>query len=303
MSTTTPEKTQAGPAPAPRPPRRPAARRRGERGPFGTALLHGGLAVASLIALAPVAWLFFLSLGPDKDDYLHPGRIAGKLTFSNYGFVFRHTAFFDWFRSTMIVALGTTLIGVFVAATTGYAVSRMRFPGYRSLMWVLLLTQAFPIAILIVPMYEIFSELGLIDTYWALIVINCTTAVPYSAWLLKGYFDTIPFEIDEAGRVDGLSPFGTFFRLVLPLARPGLAVAAFYNFITAVGEVAFATTFLLDDSKYTFAVGLQTFVSEHDAQWNYMAATAVLIAIPVTVFFYLVQRNLVTGLTAGGTKG
>ncbi|MFJ3301917.1 sugar ABC transporter permease [Streptomyces sp. NPDC086549] len=301
MSTQTLEKTQAGPAPAAQPPRR--TRRRGERGPLGAALLHGSLVVASLIALAPVAWLFFLSLGPDKDSYLHPGKILGKIGFSNYSFVLEHTAFFDWFKSTMIVALGTTLIGVFVAATTGYAVSRMRFPGYKSLMWVLLLTQAFPIAILIVPMYEIFSELGLIDTYWSLIVINCTTAVPYSAWLLKGYFDTIPFEIDEAGRVDGLSPFGTFFRLILPLARPGLAVAGFYNFITAVGEVAFATTFMLDDSKYTFAVGLQTFVSEHDAQWNYMAATAVLIAIPVSVFFYLVQKNLVTGLTAGGTKG
>ncbi|MQY32946.1 hypothetical protein SRB17_09060 [Streptomyces sp. RB17] len=301
MSTTTLEKTEAGPAPAAQAPRR--TRRRGERGPLGAAVLHGGLAVASLIALAPVAWLIFLSLGPEKDDYLHPGKILGKISFSNYSFVLEHTGFFDWFKSTMIVAGGTTLIGVFVAATTGYAVSRMRFPGYKQLMWVLLLTQAFPIAILIVPMYEIFSQLDLIDTYWALIVINCTTAVPYSAWLLKGYFDTIPFEIDEAGRVDGLSPFGTFFRLILPLARPGLAVAAFYNFITAVGEVAFATTFMLDDSKYTFAVGLQTFVSEHDAQWNYMAATAVLIAIPVSVFFYLVQKNLVTGLTAGGTKG
>ncbi|MEU9475182.1 carbohydrate ABC transporter permease [Streptomyces sp. NPDC048191] len=302
MSTTTLEKTEAGPAPAAQQPTR-RVRRRGEHGPLGAALLHAGLVLASLIALAPVAWLIFLSLGPEKDDYLHPGKILGKLSFSNYSFVLQHTGFFDWFKSTMIVALGTTLIGVLVAATTGYAVSRMRFPGYKQLMWVLLLTQAFPIAILIVPMYEIFGQLDLINTYWSLIIINCTTAVPYSAWLLKGYFDTIPFEIDEAGRVDGLTPFGTFFRLILPLARPGLAVAAFYNFITAVGEVAFATTFMLDDSKYTFAVGLQTFVSEHDAQWNYMAATAVLVAIPVSVFFYLVQKNLVTGLTAGGTKG
>ena len=278
-------------------------RRRGANGRLAKLASHGILIVASLIALFPIAWLIFLSLGPDKDDYLHPGKILGKISFSNYSYVLEHTAFFDWFKSTMIVALGTTVIGVFVAATTGYAVSRMRFPGYKSLMWVLLLTQAFPIAILIVPMYEIFSELGLIDTYWALIVINCTTAVPYSAWLLKGYFDTIPFEIDEAGRVDGLSPFGTFFRLILPLAKPGLAVAGFYSFITAFGEVAFASTFMLSDTKYTFAVGLQSFISEHDAQRNLMAATAVLVAIPVSAFFYLVQKNLVTGLTAGGTKG
>ncbi|CAL2063365.1 ABC transporter permease subunit [Streptomyces sp. TR1341] len=301
MSTTTLEKRADAPAPAVTPAGR--GRRPGERGPLGTVLLHAGLMVASLIALAPVAWLVYLSLGPDKNDYLHPGGIAGKMSFANYSFVLQHTEFLSWFKSTMIVALGTTVVGVLLAATTGYAVSRMRFPGHKQLMWVLLLTQAFPIAVLIVPMYQIFSDLGLIDSYWALILVNCTTAVPYSAWLLKGYFDTIPIEIDEAGRVDGLTPFGTFFRLILPLARPGLAVAAFYNFITAVAEVAFATTFMLDDSKYTFSVGLQTFVSEHDAEWNYMAATAVLIAIPVSLFFYLVQKNLVTGLTSGGTKG
>ncbi|WP_073951820.1 sugar ABC transporter permease [Streptomyces kebangsaanensis] len=304
MSTTTLD-TAASPAAsatAAGAPRR-RVRRRGEGGPLARTVTHGLLVLASLIAAAPVAWLIYLSLGPDKTDYLHPGAIAEKMTFSNYTFVLQHTNFFKWLQSTMIVALGTALVGVAFAATTGYAVSRMRFPGYRSLMWMLLLTQAFPIAVLVVPMYEIFSELGLIDTYGALILVNCSTAVPYCAWLMKGYFDTIPVEIDEAGRVDGLSPFGTFLRLILPLARPGLAVAGFYSFITAFGEVAFASVFMLDDEKYTFAVGLQSFVSEHDAQWNYMAATAVLIAVPVAAFFYLVQKNLVTGLTAGGTKG
>jgi arabinogalactan oligomer/maltooligosaccharide transport system permease protein len=161
----------------------------------------------------------------------------------------------------------------------------------------------FPVAVLMVPMYQILSELQLVDNYLGLILVYCSTTVPYCAWLMKGYFDTIPFEIDEAGRVDGLTPFGTFGRLILPLAKPGLAVAAFYSFLTAFGEVAFASTFMLSDTRYTFAVGLQTFVSEHDAQRNLMAATAVLIAIPVSAFFYFVQKNLVTGLTAGGTKG
>ncbi|MCX4914341.1 sugar ABC transporter permease [Streptomyces sp. NPDC060011] len=302
MSTTTLRTPPAEEAPVPDASPRPA-RKRGERSRAGALASHGILTVASLVALFPIAWLVFLSLGPDKDDYLHPGRIWDTMTFDNYSFVLQHTNFFDWMKSSLIVSLGTTVIGVMVAATTGYAVSRMRFPGYRKFMWVLLVTQMFPIAVLIVPMYQILSDLQLIDSYLGLILVYCSTAVPYSAWLLKGYFDTIPFEIDEAGRVDGLSPFGTFFRLILPLAKPGLAVAAFYNFITAFGEVAFASTFMLDDSKYTFAVGLQSFVSEHDAQRNLMAATAVLVAIPVSAFFYLVQKNLVTGLTAGGTKG
>lgn len=277
--------------------------RRGENSRRTSVVSHGILIVASLIALFPVAWLVFLSLGPDKDDYLHPGGIWGKMTLDNYTFVLQETKFFDWLASTMIVTLGTTLIGVVISATTGYAVSRMRFPGYKKFMWVLLVTQMFPVAVLMVPMYQILSEVQLIDNYLGLILVYCSTTVPYCAWLMKGYFDTIPFEIDEAGRVDGLSPFGTFARLILPLAKPGLAVAAFYSFLTAFGEVAFASTFMLSDTKYTFAVGLQTFVSEHDAQRNLMAATAVLIAIPVSAFFYFVQKNLVTGLTAGGTKG
>ncbi|WP_369197350.1 sugar ABC transporter permease [Streptomyces djakartensis] len=303
MSTTTVQQSAGGaPVPAVAPAPAPA-RRRGRRGAAGSLLSHGLLIIASLIAIFPIVWLVFLSLGPDKDDYLHPGGIWSKMTLDNYSFVLQETAFFHWLQSTLIVSLGTTVIGVVIAATTGYAVSRMRFPGYKKFMWVLLCTQMFPIAVLIVPMYQILSSLQLVDTYFGLILVYCSTAVPYCAWLLKGYFDTIPFEIDEAGRVDGLTPFGTFFRLILPLARPGLAVAAFYSFITAFGEVAFATVFMLDDEKYTFAVGLQSFISEHDAQRNLMAATAVLIAIPVSAFFYLVQKNLVTGLTAGGTKG
>jgi arabinogalactan oligomer/maltooligosaccharide transport system permease protein len=281
----------------------PRGTRRGENSVGTSVVSHGILIVASLIALFPVAWLVFLSLGPDKDDYLHPGGIWGKMTLDNYTYVLQETKFFDWLTSTLIVTLGTTLIGVVISATTGYAVSRMRFPGYKKFMWVLLVTQMFPVAVLMVPMYQILSELQLVDNYLGLILVYCTTTVPYCAWLMKGYFDTIPFEIDEAGRVDGLTPFGTFGRLILPLAKPGLAVAAFYSFLTAFGEVAFASTFMLSDTKYTFAVGLQTFVSEHDAQRNLMAATAVLIAIPVSAFFYFVQKNLVTGLTAGGTKG
>lgn len=304
MSSTTTVPATASAKQATEPAAKPRrVRRRGENSRAGSLASHGILTVASLVALFPIAWLVFLSLGPDKDDYLHPGGIWSKMTFDNYAFVLQHTNFFDWLKSSLIVSLGTTVIGVMVAATTGYAVSRMRFPGYRKLMWVLLVTQMFPIAVLIVPMYQILSELQLIDNYFGLVLVYCSTAVPYCAWLLKGYFDTIPFEIDEAGRVDGLSPFGTFFRLILPLAKPGLAVAGFYSFITAFGEVAFASTFMLSDTKYTFAVGLQSFVSEHDAQRNLMAATAVLVAIPVSAFFYLVQKNLVTGLTAGGTKG
>ncbi|WP_327070156.1 carbohydrate ABC transporter permease [Kitasatospora sp. NBC_01250] len=302
MSTTTDRPAAARPA-APATPARPRkVRARGERSAGATALLHTALGLAALVAVFPVLWIFYIALGPDETDYLHPGKILGKATFANFTTVLNHTDFLTWFGNSLIVAGGTALFGVLIAASTGYAVSRMKFPGLRPLMWSLLVTQMFPISVLIVPMYYIMANLGLLDSYGGLILVYASTTVPYCAWLLKGYFDTIPAEIDEAGRVDGLSPFGTFWRLILPLARPGLAVAVFYSFLTAWAEVPFASTFMLSSDKYTLAVGLSSFVSEHDSQWNLMAATAVLIAIPVTALFYLVQKNLVTGLTAGAAK-
>lgn len=265
-------------------------------------LSHGVLVAASLIAIFPVLYIAYISLGTGDMDYLHPGEIFSKASFGNYTKVFNDTGFFTWFANSAIVAAGTCVFGVLVSATTGYAVSRMRFLGRGQLMWILLVTQMFPIAVLIVPLYTILSDLQLLDGFLGLILVYSTTTVPYCAWLMKGYFDTIPTEIDEAGRVDGLTPFGTFWRLILPLARPGLAVAVFYSFITAWAEVPYATTFLLSSNKYTLAVGLQTFVSEHDHKWQLMATTAVLIAIPASAVFYLVQRHLVTGLTAGAAK-
>ncbi|MCD9142033.1 sugar ABC transporter permease [Streptomyces albireticuli] len=274
---------------------------RGERSRGASVALHTTLAVASLIALFPVLFVVFVSLR-GRDGWQEPTRFVG-FDLSNYTHILGETKFLTWFGNSVIVSLGATLLGVFVAATAGYAVSRMRFPGHRSLMWTFLVVQMFPMAVLIVPLYNILGELELLDSYLGLIVTYCSVSVPFCAWMLKGYFDTIPAEIDEAGRVDGLSPFGTFWRLILPLARPGLAVTGFYSFITAWGEVAFATQFMSSEEHYTLAVGLQTFVGQQKAEWGLMTAAAVLIAVPAGAVFFLAQRHLVAGLTAGGTKG
>ncbi|MFJ9889453.1 sugar ABC transporter permease [Streptomyces sp. NPDC091287] len=282
---------------APRPGRPLGKRRRS-----ASVSLHAVLSACAFIAVFPILWIFYISLGPDKNDYQHPSRILSDPTLDNYSHVLQNTGFGTWMVNSLIVAFGTMLIGVLIAASAAYAVSRMRFLGRGALMYTFLLTQMFPVAVLMVPLYKIMASLGLLDTYGGLVVIYCSTAVPYSAWLLKGYFDTIPVDIDEAGRIDGLTPFGTFWRLILPLARPGLAVASFYTFITAWGEVAFASKFMLTEEKYTLAVGLQSYISQFNSQWNYLAATSVLIAIPAAAVFYVAQKHLVAGLTAGGTK-
>jgi arabinogalactan oligomer / maltooligosaccharide transport system permease protein len=274
--------------------------RRGGRSRLASVGLHATLAVASFIAVFPVFWVLVTSFKPTKDAY--STALVRDFTFSNYVHVL-DSRFPRWFLNSVIVALFTMVLGVFVAASCGYAVSRFRFPGYRPLMWLFLVTQMFPVAILIVPIYNIMTTLGLIDTYPALVLAYCTVAVPFCAYLLKGYFDTIPFEIDEAGRVDGLTPFGTFWRLILPLARPGLAVAAFYTFLTAWGEVAYASKFMTSEEKYTLAFGMQTYVGQFKTEWGDLAAASILVTMPALVVFYVVQKYLVSGLTAGGTKG
>jgi arabinogalactan oligomer / maltooligosaccharide transport system permease protein len=195
------------------------------------------------------------------------------------------------------------VIGISMSATAGYALSRFNFAGKRGLMWVFLITQMFPVAILIVPIYTIMANLGLINTKASLIIAYCTVAVPFCAWMLRGYFDTIPRELDEAAALDGLGPFGTFWRVILPLARPGLAVTAFYTFLTAWGEVAYAIAFMQTRDNLTLGAGLQQFVPRFNPQWHLLTAGSVLILIPAAIVFFFAQKHLVAGLTAGGTKG
>ncbi|CAL9371765.1 Inner membrane ABC transporter permease protein YcjP [Streptomyces sp. enrichment culture] len=275
-------------------------RKRGDRGPLASLGLHLTLLAASVVAVFPPLWLLVTSFKPKTDAF--DTSLVKDFTLGNYSHVVRDTDFLAWLQNSLVVVGLTTLIGVFISATTGYAVSRFRFPGMRPLMWLLLLTQMFPVAVLIVPLYNLLAGLGLLNQPIGLVVTYLTVAVPFCAWMMKGYFDGIPVEIDEAGRVDGLNPFGTFWRLVLPLARPGLAVTAFYTFITGWAEVAYASAFMTGEENLTLAGGLQTFVNQYTSDWGALTAAAVIIAVPAAIVFGLVARHLVSGLTAGATK-
>ncbi|MFD5738042.1 sugar ABC transporter permease [Streptomyces sioyaensis] len=276
-------------------------RKRSERSRLASAGLHLTLAVAAVIAVFPPLWLLVTSFKP-RNDAFSTGLVT-HFTLANYTHVVADTEFLTWFKNSVLIVGVTTVLGVFLAATTGYAVSRFRFPGMRPLMWLLLITQMFPVAVLIVPLYNLLASLGLLNQPAGLAITYLTIAVPFCAWMMKGFFDTIPVEIDEAGRVDGLNPFGTFWRLVLPLARPGLAVTGFYTFVTAWAEVAYASAFMTGEENLTLAGGLQTFVNQYTNDWGSMTAAAVIIAVPAALVFAFAQRHLVAGLTAGTTKG
>ncbi|NJP99684.1 carbohydrate ABC transporter permease [Streptomyces sp. PLAI1-29] len=302
----TPGPATTAPAPAGRPPgtgggSSPArVRGRGERGPLASAALHTGLLLAAAVAVFPPLWLLVTSFKPGSDAFTT--SLVENFTLDNYHHVLTETAFLTWFGNSVLVVLVTTVLGVFISATTGYAVSRFRFPGMRPLMWTLLITQMFPMAILIVPLYNLMARFGLLNQPIGLIITYLTIAVPFCAWMMKGFFDTIPVAIDESGRVDGLNPFGTFWRLILPLAKPGLAVTGFYSFVTAWAEVAYASAFMTGEENLTLAGGLQTFVNQYSSDWGSMTAAAVVIAVPAAIVFGIAQRHLVSGLTAGATK-
>lgn len=281
--------------------REPKPRR--ERSVGASILLHGTLLVAVFIALFPVIWVFLSSLKPASEIQRSTVQLFSSPSLDNYRTVLVDTNFPIWFKNSVIVALFTMVIGMSMSATAGYALARFNFAGKRALMWTFLITQMFPVAILIVPIYTIMANLGLIDTKLSLIIAYCTTAVPFCAWMMKGYFETIPKELDEAAALDGLGPFGTFYRVILPLARPGLAVTAFYTFLTAWGEVAYAIAFLQTDKNLTLGAGLQQFVPQFNQRWELLTPAAIMVMIPAGIVFFFAQRHLVAGLTAGGTKG
>lgn len=283
---------------------RPARPRGREERSVGASLaLHATLLTAVVIALFPVVWVFLASLKPKSAIQSSEVTLIDQPSLDNYQRVLFDTNFPTWFLNSVIVAAFTMVVGMAMSATAGYALSRFNFPGKRGLMWVFLITQMFPVAILIVPIYTIMASLNLIDTKASLVIAYCTVAVPFCTWMLRGYFDTIPRDLDEAAAIDGLGPFKTFWYVILPLARPGLAVTAFYTFLTAWGEVAYAIAFILSDDKLTLGAGLQQFVPQFNPQWDLLTAGAVLIMLPASLVFYFAQKHLVAGLTAGGTKG
>ena len=282
-------------------------RRLSKRPWYSSLALHGGLVIAAVIATFPVFWVLISSFKPEEEitSSTELDVWPNEWTWSNYKNVVTQNdyEFVHWFWNSISIALITTVVGVFLAATAGYALSRYRFPGYRAALNSFLITQMFPAAILLVPIYNIIVNLGLLNTKTALVLTYSSVAVPFCTWMLKGYFDTIPISLEEAGRIDGLTPFGTFWRIVMPLSLPGIAVTSFYTFITAWNEVAFANIILTENDSFTLPVGMQTYVFQFDQDWENLTASAMLVTIPAVLMFLIAQRYLVSGLTRGGVKG
>ncbi len=267
-------------------------------------LTHVILIVFAVWSVFPAIWILLSSFKPSDQIFSTTIEHVGHPpTIENYTTLLRRGDFLTWAANSIFVAICTTILGVFLASTCAYAISRFRFRGRSGALYLFLVAQMFPAVILLVPLYIIFTNLKLIDTPYSLILSYSTIAIPFCILMLKGFFDTIPFELEEAGRVDGLGIFGTFWRIVVPLSIPGLAVTAFYSFITAWNEFLFARSFLTSKEALTLPVGMATFIDPYNTPWGLLTAGSVLITIPVMVFFFFAQRYLISGLATGGVKG
>jgi arabinogalactan oligomer/maltooligosaccharide transport system permease protein len=265
--------------------------------------VHVGVILATAAVLYPVALVLKKAVEPGQQFALSPSPIPSKVTLSHFRDLLEHPQFFRYALNSALLALGTTVVGVSLSCTAAYALSRFRFPGRKASLASFLVVQMFPSTLLLIPLYVLLHKLGLLNSLIGLILVYATTAIPFCVWTLKGYFDTLPREIEEAARIDGASPWGVFFRVVLPLSRPAIAVTALFSFMTAWNEFIIAGTFMTDESSYTLPVLLHNYIGEYHAEWGHFAAGAILTSLPVMALFYLLQRYLVGGLTAGAVKG
>jgi arabinogalactan oligomer/maltooligosaccharide transport system permease protein len=268
---------------------------------------HAALAVLTVATLLPLLWVVRMALSPSQGFSLGLG--LDGWTLANFRAVVGTTTstgewlFLRQLFNSLVVSAATAAVGVSFACTAGYALSRWGFPGRDRMMGAFLLTQMFPSVVMAVPLYMLLDALGLLDRLAGLVLVYATTSVPFAVWNLKGYFDTIPRELEEAATMDGASRWVIFTRVVLPLARPAIAVTALFAFMTAWNEFILAATLMGDERAYTLPVVLNGYVGEFGAEWGKFAAGSILVSLPVTALFFLLQKQLVEGLTAGGVKG
>ena len=265
--------------------------------------LHLPMLLIVLFALGPYLWMLLTSL-KQESTLFSPERqlLPAVVTLENYLRLFQKTTFLSNLGHSVLVSSGTMVLGLSVSITAAYAFSRFRFPGRRALMLQFLLVNMFPIVLLIIPLFIIMKNLGLLDTHMGLILAHSTFSIPFATWMMISYFDAIPRSLDEAALVDGCTPLGAMFKVVIPLTVPGIIATGIYIFITSWNEYLYASI-LAGQNVRTLTVAIQTLVGEYEIAWGLLTAGGVMGALPVTLLFMLIQKRLVAGMTQGAVKG
>jgi len=254
-------------------------------------------------ALFPFLWICFSSLKTFESLYVFPPiYLPDRLSFGFYEKVLTETPFIQFFWNSFFVSVVSTLISVAFATMAAWSLARSRFRGRLFLMRSVLLAYLFPQILIVTPLFAVIAALGLANSYGGLILAYVTFTFPFSTWMLTAYFEKIPIQIEEAGRIDGASNWTVFTRLVLPLVAPGLVTVAIFAFINAWNEFLYGLVILGGGDKRTLPIGLYNFIGGEFGQWGEMMAATTMTMLPTLILFFIIQRRLVSGLTAGAVK-
>lgn len=271
---------------------------------FMLLVIYAALAIAVMVILFPVFWMVSSSLKPQTELFARNLTLLPiDWTLENYRNVWNGTEFPLYFWNSFKVAAISTFFAVIVSIYAAYAIARIRFPGRYAYGILMLVTQMVPHILIVIPLFLIIRRLGLLNTHAALIIAYTAFALPFSIWLLRGFFESIPEELEDAAAIDGASQMGTLHKIILPLAGPGIAAVTMFNFIRAWNEFLFALVFLQSRDLFTMPLGLASFQEEYTFRWDLIMAGASIITLPVLLFFLLMQRFIVQGLLGGAVKG
>ncbi|BDI22096.1 carbohydrate ABC transporter permease [Herbiconiux sp. L3-i23] len=279
-----------------------AARRRRRRGKPNP-LTYVGLVAASLFAIIPLLWGLSTSFKSESATLSDSGWIPAQFTFENYRLVLFESKIPVYLGNTLLVAGLTVVATIIVAIFGAYAAARFRFRGKTASMFLILMTSMIPGIAILVPLYFIAVNLGLYDSYAIMVIVYTAWQIPTVIWMLKGFFESIPDSIEEAGRVDGASHWRVMTKLIFPLAVPGVAAAAVISFIYVWNDFLIASTLISTDERRLVAVGLYNYLSQYGVVWGQLTAAVVVTVIPIILVFVLMERRIVAGLSAGATKG
>lgn len=272
---------------------------------FGLTLLNIVFILLTFLGLVPILYALCLSFSGGSGALSSELSILPKnFTFENYKSILFEEPFLLWLKNSLILSLGTMVISMGTAITAAYSFSRYRYKGRIAILKALLLLNAFPQILSMFAIFRLFKTFHLLNSNIGLIIVYAGSMCIFSIWNMKGYFDTIPVEIEEASKIDGASDLTLLCKVVLPLARPSIIVTGVMVLIFVWNEYLFATTFMMNESSYTLAGGLYQLQSnDYSRSWPLFSAAAILVSIPILIVFFCIQKYMVSGLTAGGVKG
>ncbi|GIP30954.1 carbohydrate ABC transporter permease [Paenibacillus sp. J2TS4] len=262
------------------------------------------LGVFCIIAVFPFYWLIITSAQPVEGLFKYPPLFTAQSNIiENYYHYIKQSEILLWLGNTFGVSLLATLISTFLAIPAAYSISRFMYKGRTLVIFIVLLTQMLPLVLLIIPIYITFSQLQFTDNLSALVLLYTVITMPIGIWFLKGFFDAIPKELEEAAIIDGCSRLQALIRILIPLLVPGIIATATWSFIIAWDEYLFAYTLIDSQNLYVISIGLASYIGQYSTEWNEIMTGAVLATLPIVILFMFFQKYMVSGLTAGSVKG